>query len=125
MRSRKLAALAKTLVPPTVHGDDEGDLLVVSWGSTFGSIRSAVTQLQKQGHPVSHTHIRHLNPFPRNLGDILNRFDRILVPEMNLGQLIIVLRGRYGTHDFIPFSKVQGRPFAIKEIVLKIESLLE
>ena len=103
----------------------EGDLIVVSWGSTFGAVRSAVRQIQNQGYPVSHAHIRYLNPFPRNLADILSRFERILVPEMNLGQLIILLRGRYGTHNFIPFSKVQGRPFAIREIVVKIESLLE
>ena len=98
---------------------------MLSWGSTFGAVRSAVLRLQKRGLPVSHAHIRHINPFPHNLGDILSHFERILVPEMNMGQLIIVLRGRYGTHNFIPFSKVQGRPFAIKEIELKIESLLE
>ncbi len=124
-RALKVARLVNVIPEQTVVGPQEGDLLVVSWGSTFGAVRSAVRQLQKQGHAVSHTHIRYLNPFPHNLGDILSRFDRILVPEMNLGQLIIVLRGRYGTHNFIPFAKVQGRPFAIKEISLKIESLLE
>ena len=124
-RALKVARLANVIPEQSVVGPQEGDLLVVSWGSTFGAARSAVNQLQKQGHTVSHTHIRYLNPFPRNLGDILSRFDRILVPEMNLGQLIILLRGRYGTHNFIPFAKVQGRPFAIKEISLKIESLLE
>ena len=124
-RALKVARLANVLPEQVVAGPQEGDLLVVSWGSTFGSVRSAVRQIQKQGYPVSHAHVRYLNPFPHNLGDLLNRFDRILVPEMNLGQLIILLRGRYGTHNFIPFSKVQGRPFAIKEIVLKIESLLE
>ncbi len=124
-RALKVARLADAVPEQKVVGPQEGDLLVVSWGSTFGAVRSAVRRLQKQGYPVSHTHIRYLNPFPRNLGDILSRFERILVPEMNMGQLIIVLRGRYGTHNFIPFPKVQGRPFAIKEIELKIESLLE
>ena len=124
-RALKVARLADVIPAQNVVGPPEGDLLLVSWGSTFGAVRSAVRQLQKQGHAVSHAHIRYLNPFPRNLGEILSRFDRILVPEMNLGQLIILLRGRYGTHNFIPFAKVQGRPFAIKEIVLKIESLLE
>jgi 2-oxoglutarate ferredoxin oxidoreductase subunit alpha len=124
-RALKVARLADAVPAQPVVGPQEGDLLVVSWGSTFGAVRSAVRRLQKQRYQVSHTHIRYLNPFPRNLGDILSRFERILVPEMNLGQLIIVLRGRYGTHNFIPFSKVQGRPFAIKEIELKIESLLE
>jgi 2-oxoglutarate ferredoxin oxidoreductase subunit alpha len=124
-RAAKVAHLAKVIPEQKVVGPQEGDLVVVSWGSTFGAVRSAVLRLQKQGHTVSHAHIRYINPFPRNLGHILSRFERILVPEMNMGQLIILLRGRYGTHNFIPFSKVQGRPFAIKEIQLKIESLLE
>ena len=123
-RAEKVARLADIIPPQEVAGPQSGDLLVVSWGSTFGAVRSAASRLQKQGLPVSHVHIRHINPFPHNLGDILNRFERILVPEMNRGQLIILLRGKYGTHNFIPFSKVQGRPFAIKEIELKIESLL-
>ncbi len=124
-RALKVARLAEVIPEQEVVGPQEGDLIVVSWGSTFGAVRSAVRQIQNQGYPVSHAHIRYLNPFPHNLADILSRFERILVPEMNLGQLIILLRGRYGTHNFIPFSKVQGRPFAIREIVVKIESLLE
>lgn len=123
-RAEKVARLADIIPNQYVSGPQEGDLLVVSWGSTYGAVRSAVHRAQKRGLPVSHAHIRHINPFPRDLGDILSRFDRILVPEMNKGQLIILLRGTYGTHNFIPFSKVQGRPFAIKEIELKIESLL-
>jgi 2-oxoglutarate ferredoxin oxidoreductase subunit alpha len=123
-RAAKVAHLTKVIPEQKVVGPQEGDLLVVSWGSTFGAVRSAVLRLQKQGHAVSHAHIRYINPFPHNLGHILSRFERILVPELNMGQLIILLRGRYGTHNFIPFSKVQGRPFAIKEIQLKIESLL-
>jgi 2-oxoglutarate ferredoxin oxidoreductase subunit alpha len=123
-RAEKIARLADIIPPQFVHGPQEGDLLVVGWGSTYGAIRSAVRHLQKQGHAVSHAHIHYLNPFPKNLGDILSRFDRILVPEMNMGQLIILLRGKYGTHNFIPFSKVQGRPFTIKEVTQKIEALL-
>ncbi len=123
-RSVKVARLANVIPEQEVIGPQKGDLLVVSWGSTFGAVRSAVLNMQRQGRSVSHAHIRYLNPFPHNLGGILSRFERILVPEMNMGQLIILLRGRYGTHNFIPFSKVQGRPFAIREIQLKIESLL-
>ena len=123
-RAEKVARLADIIPPQEVHGPQEGDLLVVGWGSTYGAIRSSVRHLQQQGYAVSHAHIRYLNPFPKNLGDILSRFDRILVPEMNMGQFIIVLRGKYGTHNFIPFSKVQGRPFTIKEVTKKIESLL-
>jgi 2-oxoglutarate ferredoxin oxidoreductase subunit alpha len=107
-----------------VFGPPEGDLLVVSWGSTFGSVRSAVRRLQKKGKAVSHIHLRHLNPFPRNLEDILGGFGRVLVPEMNMGQLVILLRGRYGGNNFISYPKVQGRPFTIHELTTKIESLL-
>jgi 2-oxoglutarate ferredoxin oxidoreductase subunit alpha len=123
-RIEKVARLANVIPEQTLTGPQAGDLLVVSWGSTFGAVHSAVLDLQKQGQAISHAHIRYLNPFPRNLGDILSRFERILVPEMNLGQLIILLRGHYGSHEFIPFSKIQGRPFTIREIAAKTESLL-
>ncbi len=123
-RAEKVDRLVAVIPEQEVVGPDEGDLLVVSWGSTYGAVRSAVKRLQEQGQAVSHTHIRYINPFPRNLGDILGRYNRILVPEMNMGQLIILLRGKYGTHDFIPYSKIRGRPFNIREITAKIESLL-
>jgi 2-oxoglutarate ferredoxin oxidoreductase subunit alpha len=124
-RAEKVAGLADIIPPQEVFGAQQGDLLVVTWGSTFGAARSAVARLQEKGHPVSHIHIRYLNPFPRNLGAILSNFKRILVPEMNLGQLTFLLRAKYyGAQTYIPFSKVQGRPFTIREIVDKIESLL-
>jgi 2-oxoglutarate ferredoxin oxidoreductase subunit alpha len=123
-RAIKVARLANVIPEQSIVGPERGDLLVVSWGSTFGAVRSAVLRLLEQDKPVSHAHLRHLNPFPRNLGDILDRFERVLVPEMNMGQLIIFLRGRYGTHNFISYPKVQGRPFTINEVVNKIESLL-
>jgi 2-oxoglutarate ferredoxin oxidoreductase subunit alpha len=124
-RAEKVARLANVIPEQELVGPAEGDLLVVSWGGTFGAVRSAVQRVQKKGLAVSHAHIRYLNPFPRNLGDMLSRFKRILVPEMNLGQLIFLLRGQYGTHEFIAFSKVQGRPFTIREVMGKIESLLK
>ena len=123
-RADKIARLADFIPEQIVHGSQEGDLLVLSWGSTFGAVRSAVRRLEKQNKAVSHAHIRYLNPFPRNLRNILGRFERILVPEMNMGQLIILLRGQFGTHEFIPYSKVQGRPFTIQEIISKIDTLL-
>ncbi len=123
-RAEKIARLADVIPEQAIRGPEEGDLLVLSWGSTFGAVRSAAMRLQKQGMAVSHAHIRYLNPFPRNLGNILTRFDRILVPEMNMGQLIILLRATFGTHNFIPFSKVQGRPFTISEVENKIKELL-
>jgi 2-oxoglutarate ferredoxin oxidoreductase subunit alpha len=123
-RAEKVARLADVIPEQTLVGPAEGDLLVVSWGGTFGVVRSGVSRMQDKGYAVSHAHLRYLNPFPRNLGDILSRFERILVPELNMGQLAIFLRGRFGLQNVIPLSKVQGRPFTISEITEKIESLL-
>lgn len=124
-RAEKVARLANFIPEQEVFGPQEGDLLVVTWGSTYGAAHSAVAQLHSQDRVVSHAHLRYLNPFPRNLGDILSRFQRILIPEMNMGQLIQLLRARYyGPQTFISYPKVQGRPFTIREIMNKIESLL-
>ena len=97
------------------HGDDSGDLVVVGWGSTYGPIYQAA---RKTG--TSFVHLRHISPLPRNLGDLLSRFDKILVPEMNNGQLTTLLRDRLGVSP-IAFNKVAGQPFQISELVERIE----
>jgi 2-oxoglutarate ferredoxin oxidoreductase subunit alpha len=107
-----------------VHGDDHGELLVLGWGSTSGAITGAVNTAHKMGLKVSRAHLRHLNPFPANLGEVLSRFDKVLVPEMNLGQLALLLRARY-LKDVISLSKVQGQPFHRQEIFQKIQEILE
>lgn len=124
-RAEKVARLSYAIPKQPISGLVEGDLLVVSWGGTYGMIRSAVLQLQARGRRVSHVHLRYLNPFPANLGSIISRFKRILVPELNAGQLAVLLRSRFGLSNVIPYSKVQGRPFTIREITAKIESLLK
>jgi 2-oxoglutarate ferredoxin oxidoreductase subunit alpha len=124
-RAEKVARLANVIPEQSILGPKEGDLLILSWGSTYGAVRSATMRLRAKGKAVSHAHIRHLNPLPRNLGDIIKGFGRILVPELNMGQLVILLRGRYGGDNFISYPKVQGRPFTIYEIQAKIESLLQ
>lgn len=124
LRNEKIARIANDIPPQEVHGDSEGDLLILSWGSTFGAVVTAVNRLRKQGAPVSHAHLRYLNPFPKNLGDILHRFNRVLIPELNLGQLSLLIRGRYLV-DAISLSKVQGIPFKVSEIIAKCNELLE
>lgn len=125
-RAEKVAKLAEILPEQELFGPQEGDLLVISWGSTFGAVRSATIRVQARGKAVSHAHIRYLNPFPRNLGDIISRFKRILVPEMNMGQLAFLLKGTFcAGQEFVSFPKVQGRPFTIGELVEKIESQLK
>ena len=117
IRRDKIAGIANDIPDQAVSvGDDQGELAVVAWGSTYGPVYQAVRDLREQGLRVSHIHIRYLNPFPKNLGDLLSKFEHVLVPEMNAGQLVTMLRSTY----LIPaegMNKVQGKPFKITEIV--------
>jgi 2-oxoglutarate ferredoxin oxidoreductase subunit alpha len=123
LRARKVAGIARDLPPTEVFGPADPDLLVVAWGSTFGAVRQAVIELQESGHSVSQVHLRHLNPLPADLGDILGRARRVLVPEINLGQLVRVLRAEYLV-PAIGYQKVQGRPFKVSELVTRCTRLL-
>lgn len=123
-RAEKVSRLADVIPELDVFGPAEGELLVLTWGSTYGSAHTAVQNAQPEGFSVSHAHLRYLNPFPRNLGHILNNFKRILVPEMNMGQLLVLLTNQFDHLDFVRYSKVEGRPFTISEISSKIRVLL-
>jgi 2-oxoglutarate ferredoxin oxidoreductase subunit alpha len=122
-RAAKVAGIANDISPVEVMGEESGKVLVVGWGGTFGSILAAVDALQARGASVSQVHLRHLNPFPANFGEVLNKFEKILVPELNLGQLATLIRGEY-VIDAISYSKVQGKPFKVSELITKIEELL-
>jgi 2-oxoglutarate ferredoxin oxidoreductase subunit alpha len=123
LRQEKVDRAANEIPLVEVFGEPKGKVLVLGWGSTYGSISSAVEKLQAEGKSVSSAHLRYLNPFPRNLGDVLSGFETVIVPEMNLGQLCTMIRARYLV-DAVPFSKVKGRPFQIREIVRKVEEYL-
>jgi len=123
LRAEKVARIAAEIPELEVHGAPGDELLVLGWGSTAGAITGAVNLARKSGLKVSRAHLRHLNPFPRNLGDVLARFERVLVPEMNLGQLSLLLQGRY-LKPVISYPKVQGKPFYRHEIVAKIREIL-
>src|SRR6266581_2221034 len=119
-RADKIAGIANDI--PLQHvslGDDRGKLAVVGWGSTFGAIHQAVKIARDEGNDVAHIHVRYLSPFPRNLGELLKRYDRVLVPEMNNGQLVKLLRAEYLV-DAEGFSKVTGKPFRVTDIVQRI-----
>jgi 2-oxoglutarate ferredoxin oxidoreductase subunit alpha len=119
-RADKIAGIANDIPLQTVSlGDDHGKLAVVGWGSTFGAIHQAVKIARDEGRDVAHIHVRYLSPFPRNLGDLLKRYDRVLVPEMNNGQLVKLLRAEYLV-DAEGFSKVTGKPFRVTDIVQRI-----
>jgi 2-oxoglutarate ferredoxin oxidoreductase subunit alpha len=123
VRTRKIAGIIREIPPLEIFGPPEGDLLVVGWGSTYGAITQAVRELQAAGHAIAQIHIRHLNPLPADLGAILRRYKKVLVPEMNLGQLVRMLRAEYLV-DAIGFNKIQGRPFKVSEIAARCLKLL-
>jgi 2-oxoglutarate ferredoxin oxidoreductase subunit alpha len=122
-RAQKVANIAKELPPQKIDGPASGDLLVVSWGGTYGACATAVHNVQAKGKAVSHVHLRYLNPLPKDLGDILKRFKKVLIPELNLGQLRTIIRANY-LIDAIGLNKVQGKPFSVGEVVEKMDSLL-
>ncbi|CAN5760969.1 2-oxoacid:acceptor oxidoreductase subunit alpha [soil metagenome] len=124
LRAEKVAGIARDIPDLQVRGPVRGDLLVLGWGSTYGAIRSAVERLQAAGHSVSHAHLRHLNPFPQNTGDVLASFKTVLIPEVNLGQLLMLIRARY-LIPAIGLDKVRGKPFRIAEIEETALRLLE
>jgi 2-oxoglutarate ferredoxin oxidoreductase subunit alpha len=124
VRGEKVARIARDLPPAEVHGPERGRLLVVGWGGTHGAITEAVDQARAAGQDVSSLHLRHLNPFPSNLGEVLRRFERVLVAELNGGQLCRLLRAEY----LVPaesLAKVEGQPFRIEEIRARIDAVLQ
>ncbi|MGD0842553.1 MAG: 2-oxoacid:acceptor oxidoreductase subunit alpha [Candidatus Acidiferrales bacterium] len=123
LRAAKVEAVIAEVPDVVPSGDPDGDLLIVAWGSTFGAITAAVATARANGRRVGHVHLRHLNPLPRNLGEVLGRYRTVLVPEMNMGQLVMLLRAKYLV-DAQSYSKIQGRPFKQAEIEAKIEEIL-
>jgi 2-oxoglutarate ferredoxin oxidoreductase subunit alpha len=122
-RAKKVALVADDVPLQDLDGAESGELLVLSWGGTYGACATAVHKMQNAGKSVTHCHLRYLNPFPKNLSQILKSFKKVLVPELNLGQLRLLLRAEYLV-DATGLNKVQGKPFSVGEIVEKIESLL-
>jgi 2-oxoglutarate ferredoxin oxidoreductase subunit alpha len=122
-RLRKVEGIANFIPEQEVDGPESGDLLVLSWGGTFGSVRTAVRQCRQGGKSVAHAHLRYLNPFPKNLESVIRSYKRVLIPELNLGQLSFIIRSKFLV-DAISLNKIQGKPFKIGEIVAKINDVL-
>ena len=122
-RAAKVEAVQQDIPPTEVFGEDSGDLVVVGWGSTWGPLRSGVRHAQAAGLKVSHVHLRHLNPLPADLGEVLGRFGRVLVPEMNLGQLSMLLRARFLV-DAAGLNLVRGKPFTRQHVLDAIDAVL-
>jgi 2-oxoglutarate ferredoxin oxidoreductase subunit alpha len=125
LRFEKIARIADDIPPLEVFGDEEGgDLLVLGWGSTYGVIRTAVQRARAQGKSVSHAHLKYLNPMPKNVGDVLKRYKKVLIPENNMGQLLLLIRGEFLV-DAQGLHRVTGRPFMIAEIEEKILAMVD
>ena len=123
LRAEKIANIDQDIPLQDVTGPQSGDILLLSWGGTFGACTTAAQQCRTQGLSVGHAHLRYLNPLPRNLGEVLKRFRRVLIPELNLGQLRMIVRANYLV-DAIGVNKVKGKPFAVSEIVERIRQQL-
>jgi 2-oxoglutarate ferredoxin oxidoreductase subunit alpha len=123
IRAAKIDAIVQDIPNVLPAGDPEGDLLIVSWGSTYGAITQSVKSQRAKGRKIGHLHLRHLNPLPANVGDILKRYKKVLVAELNMGQLRWMLRAKYLV-DAAGLNKIQGRPFKQAELDQKIEEML-
>jgi 2-oxoglutarate ferredoxin oxidoreductase subunit alpha len=122
-RAKKIANIANAIADAQTLGPASGDVLVLGWGSTRGAITSAVLQLQQQGHKVSACFLRWLNPLPKNLGALLKQYKRVILPELNKGQLCSMLRSQYLV-DVESYSKVDGQPFKSQEILDYLQKTL-
>jgi 2-oxoglutarate/2-oxoacid ferredoxin oxidoreductase subunit alpha len=123
MRAAKVEAIGQEVPDVVAAGDPDGDLLIIGWGSTYGSITAALKVQRAAGHRIGHVHLRYLNPLPRNLGQVMERYSKVLVPEMNMGQLSMMLRAKYLV-DVEGYNKIQGQPFKQAELEAKIEEVL-
>ena len=123
-RAWKVSNIANDIPDLEIDGDEDADILVLGWGSTFGSIRAAARQVRHDGHKVASAHLRYINPLPNNLGDVMRSFDKVLIPEMNTGQLLKVIRSEY-LLDVVGLNKVAGEPFKVSEIKEKILEMVE
>jgi 2-oxoglutarate ferredoxin oxidoreductase subunit alpha len=124
LRQEKVDLVANYIPEQTIdNGADSGDLLILGWGGTYGALKTATAQLIAEGYNVSHAHVQYLSPFPKNLGELMSKFKKVVVPELNNGQLVKIIRDKYFV-DAIPYNKIQGQPFMSIEVVNKMKEIL-
>jgi 2-oxoglutarate/2-oxoacid ferredoxin oxidoreductase subunit alpha len=125
MRENKVQKIADYIPAQTIdNGTEKGKLLILGWGSTYGAIKTAVIEARAKGYDVSHAHLRYIKPFPKNLGEILYNYDQVLIPEMNNGQLVKIIRDKFMI-PAVSYTKIQGMPFTANEIMEKIETIFK
>ena len=124
LREEKVERIANYIADLKLdNGPQKGELLILGWGGTYGTIKAAVKELLHEGYKVAHAHLRHLKPFPKNLGEILHNYDKVLIPEINNGQLVKVIRDKYMI-PAIAYNKIQGMPIMMGELVSKAKEIL-
>ena len=121
---RHIDRIRETIPACEVEGPEKGKVLVFGWGSTFGAITGACERLREKGVSVANTHIRHLWPLPGGIDELFSNYEKILVPELNMGQLARILRSEYPSHEIVSYSKVEGRPFTTTDVLQKIEEVV-
>ena len=124
-RAAKVQKLQDVIPDQEVFGADSGDVLLIGWGGTYGALRAAAQQAQREGASVAHAHIRYLSPFPKNLESLMKRYKKILVAELNGGQLAFLLRGKFGLTNIEELNKVEGKPFKIAEVHARLVDVLK
>jgi 2-oxoglutarate ferredoxin oxidoreductase subunit alpha len=124
IRQQKIDRLADVIAPIEVDDPDDSSVLVLGWGSTFGAITAAVDEVRASGHSIARAHLRHLNPMPANLGEVLSRYDQVVVPEMNAGQLGWLLQARYLTR-VTPLTQVRGTPLSTKKLTKALTAIVD
>ena len=123
LRNEKVQRVANYIPLQEVEGDKEGDLLVVSWGSSYGFVHAAANQMRTQGKTIGHAHFKHIMPLPRNTGEIFSKYKKILVCELNDGQFVNYLRMTNPQYAYLQYNKVQGQPFLVEELVEAISKV--
>ncbi|OGU56110.1 MAG: 2-oxoglutarate ferredoxin oxidoreductase subunit alpha [Ignavibacteria bacterium GWF2_33_9] len=123
LRAQKIDGIVRDVPNAVIEGEESGDLLILGWGSSYGAIKNTFDKLVEQGHKLSFVHLRWLNPFPANLGEILSKFKRIFIPEMNMGQLSTLIKTKY-LRDVLGYHKMHGKPFTALEIEIELMKLL-
>jgi 2-oxoglutarate ferredoxin oxidoreductase subunit alpha len=124
VRADKVERVAQEIGPLDLYGEESGDVLVIGWGGTYGALRQAAGILRREGKQVSHVHLRYLNPLNPRLEPLLRSFKEVLVPELNMGQLSLVLRAKYLV-DARGLNKIQGQPFKVQEVLAAVRGLLD
>ena len=124
MRKERIDIIAEDIPLTSVEGDADADTVIVGWGSTWGAITGAMRRLRAAGTKVAHVHLTHIHPFPKDLGEVLARYDNVIIPELNMGQLVKLIRAEFLV-DAIPINKVMGQPFTAGELEREILALIE